>query len=108
MGPLSCPPYWFSLMSAFGFPCAFAKNSLALRFVFRRNSKTVPWNWLVPPLVAMLMDAPLLRPSSGVALLVVTLYSWTLSGVRRYRFDNGLGTVDSLASMPSMVTLKAR
>jgi len=32
---------------------------------------------------AIEIDAPLLRPSSAVALFVVTLNSWTLSGLMR-------------------------
>src|SRR5215469_16543816 len=108
MGPLNWPPYWFILISGLGVPWAFAKNSFEFRLVLRKNSNSVPWNALLPPRVATLMLAPLLRPSSAVGLLVVTLYSWTLSGVRRYRFERGLGTVDSLASIPSIVTLNAR
>src|SRR5262249_4819334 len=64
---------------------------------------------LIEPLrVAAETEAPLLRPSSGVALLVVTLYSCTLSGFRRYKFETGFGTDDSLASIPSTVTLTDR
>ena len=42
----------------------------------------------MPEWVATEIDAPLLRPSSGVWLLVVTLYSWMLSGVSRSGFTS--------------------
>jgi hypothetical protein len=52
------------------------------RFV-AKEVESVPVKSLVPLRVAIEIDAPLFRPSSGVALLVVTLYSAVLSGVMR-------------------------
>ncbi len=74
-GPPASNPYWCSFISGFGAPSALAKNSFELSAVLRKNSYAVPWNWFVPPRVATETEAPLLRPSSGVALFVVTLYS---------------------------------
>src|SRR5947207_2123976 len=75
MGPLNCAPYWFILMTDLAFPSALAKNSFELRDVLRRNSYKVPWKAFCPLRVATFTFAPLLRPSSAVGLLVVTLYS---------------------------------
>ena len=58
--------------------------------------------------MATITLAPLLRPSSAVAPSVTVRNSSTLSGFNRWIFPWGLGTVDSLASMPSIVTLWAR
>src|ERR1051325_5485680 len=107
MGPPTEKPYWFSLMSGLGLPSALAKNSLELSARLRKNSNSVPWNWLVPEGVAPDTAPPLLRPCSAVKLLVVTLYSCTLSGWSRYTLFDAFPTEDSLASMPSMVVLEA-
>ena len=67
-----------------------------------------PCKSLAPARVAIATFAPLFRPKSAVALCVTTRYSCTLSEVKRKMLLCGLGTEDSLASMPSIVRLCAR
>ena len=62
-------------MIGFPFFWAFWYHSFEFNASLRRKKKPVPWNSLVPARVAIEIDAPLLRPSSAVALFVVTLYS---------------------------------
>ncbi len=61
----------------------------------------------MPERVAIETLAPELRPSSAVGFEVVTLNSCTLSGLSRKRLFVGFGLVDSLASIPSIVTFTA-
>ncbi len=93
-------------MSGLGVPRALAKNSLELSALLRKYSYKAPRNLLVPWRVAIDTSAPLLRPISAVEVLVVTLYSWTPLGVRRWTLLEAFGTEDSFASMPSMVVFE--
>ena len=56
-------------------------NCLAFRALFRKNSKTLPWNALVPDLVVAVITPELEEPYCGSKLEVRTLTSPTASGV---------------------------
>ena len=64
----------------------------------RRNSNTLPCNWLVPDLVITSTTAPELRPMSALYRLVWILNSRTASTAGRSTIES---VRRSLSSMPS-------
>ncbi len=74
IGPPRLAPNWLRLKGDF----AVAKRFRESKRWWRRNSKTSPWNSLVPERVAMFTMAPELRPYCALKVELSTLNSCTV------------------------------
>src|SRR5262245_49012829 len=70
-GPPKVPPNWLR----FSVSWLAAKKLRAFKEPLRRNSNTLPWNWLVPDFVTAFTVAPGCRPYRAESVLVCTLNS---------------------------------
>src|SRR5712692_6161967 len=98
MGPPAEPPNWLRRKGGF---CA-AKVLRASKALFRKNSKTPPWNWLVPDLKTAVTTPPVDLPYWAVYSLVKTLNSLTASTPKlTFRPLPGLALAKSFTTSPS-------